>query len=150
MPVVKTFFVAGEPVTKGSIRAFVPRGWTRPVLTSTGGKELKAWESNVSWTAKQEGVKPLPGAVSLTLTFELPRPKSLPKKVAAHTKKPDIDKLARAVCDALTGIAYADDSQIVSLTVSKRYATDGAVSGCKIAITDGGSPDHEPAPQVCP
>ena len=37
-------------------------------------------------------------------------------------KKPDCDNIAKIVCDALNGIAYADDSQIVEMTVIKHYS----------------------------
>lgn len=36
--------------------------------------------------------------------------------------KPDADNIAKSVCDALNGIAYRDDSQIVVLHVSKYYS----------------------------
>ena len=38
-----------------------------------------------------------------------------------YTKKPDADNLAKAILDALNGVAYPDDAQIVTLTVRKRY-----------------------------
>ena len=38
------------------------------------------------------------------------------------TKKPDIDNIVKVVADALNGIAYADDKQIVSLVVEKYYS----------------------------
>lgn len=38
------------------------------------------------------------------------------------TKKPDCDNIAKIVLDALNGIAYYDDSQVVSLVVRKHYA----------------------------
>ena len=41
-------------------------------------------------------------------------------------KKPDADKLARHTLDALTGVIYADDGQVVSLLAEKRYADEGA------------------------
>ena len=37
------------------------------------------------------------------------------------TKKPDCDNIAKIVLDALNGIAYPDDSQVVSLDIEKRY-----------------------------
>ena len=39
-----------------------------------------------------------------------------------HTKKPDADNIAKAVCDALNGVAYQDDSQVCQLHVSKMYS----------------------------
>lgn len=37
------------------------------------------------------------------------------------TKKPDADNIAKVICDALNGVAYGDDTQIISLTVTKQY-----------------------------
>lgn len=39
--------------------------------------------------------------------------------------KPDWDNIGKAVCDALNGIAYKDDSQVVSANVYKVWASDG-------------------------
>lgn len=43
------------------------------------------------------------------------------------TVKPDCDNIAKNINDALNGIAYPDDKQIVSLTVNKYYAFDERV-----------------------
>lgn len=43
-------------------------------------------------------------------------------------KKPDCDNIAKAVLDALNGIAYKDDSQVTALIVTKRYAERGHVT----------------------
>ena len=61
------------------------------------------------------------GPLALKLYFHLPRPKSLPKKVRHHIKKPDADNLCKAIKDACRGILYRDDSQIVTLVVTKEY-----------------------------
>lgn len=61
-----------------------------------------------------------------------PVPKSTTKKDRAliaegrllPTKKPDADNVAKVICDALNGIAYTDDTQIVSLTVNKKFTFD--------------------------
>lgn len=42
-------------------------------------------------------------------------------------KKPDCDNIAKIVLDALNKIAYKDDSQVIELTVKKRYAEDARV-----------------------
>jgi crossover junction endodeoxyribonuclease RusA len=74
-------------------------------------------------------------AVRVAITFRLPRPKSTPARVLFPVKRPDIDKLARAVLDGLVaGGALADDSQVVDLLVSKRFATTRP--GCIIEITE--------------
>lgn len=39
------------------------------------------------------------------------------------TKKPDCDNIAKNINDALNGIAYVDDAQIVKETIEKKYST---------------------------
>lgn len=69
-------------------------------------------------------------ALFMYLTIYMPIPKSTSKKLAElmregiirPTKKPDIDNFCKSIMDALNGVAYADDSQIVSLHVQKFYS----------------------------
>jgi len=49
------------------------------------------------------------------------------------TKKPDADNIAKIVLDALNGVAYTDDTQVVNLSVQKRY---GEVAEVKVEITE--------------
>ncbi|HHD2713896.1 RusA family crossover junction endodeoxyribonuclease [Clostridium perfringens] len=39
-------------------------------------------------------------------------------------KKPDADNIAKIILDSLNGIAYKDDSQIIELSVIKRYTEE--------------------------
>ena len=41
------------------------------------------------------------------------------------TKKPDVDNVAKSVLDALNGVAWLDDSQVVRLEISKSYSAAG-------------------------
>jgi Holliday junction resolvase RusA-like endonuclease len=49
------------------------------------------------------------------------------KKLGIHTKKPDLDNLAKSVLDALNGIAWADDSNIHTLHLKKVYSNMPAI-----------------------
>ena len=71
-------------------------------------------------------------AVSVKALFYLPRPGGLPKRVVEHVKQPDLDKLNRAIGDALTHVLWHDDAQIVEWWTRKVYATEGA---CYVAIS---------------
>lgn len=71
--------------------------------------------------------------VAVNLVFGMPIPKSTPKSrkeamfegIIKHTKRPDVDNMAKAVLDALShGIAWEDDSQIVRLSITKEYAKE--------------------------
>ena len=71
-----------------------------------------------------------PLTMFITAYFDIP--KSTTKKNRAlidegkllPTKKPDIDNIAKVVCDALNGLAYRDDTQIVRLIMDKKYTND--------------------------
>ncbi len=115
------FTVHGDPLPKGSTRALIPKGWTRPVITSAT-KGLKKWEATIAAIAGEhmEG-EWMTGAVNVRMYFTLTRPKSLPKKQFHHIKRPDLDKLTRAAIDAMTRVIWRDDSQVVLIQAGKRY-----------------------------
>ena len=143
---VLSFTVEGKAEPQGSARAFMPKAGGRfPIVTSDNPK-LKGWRKAVSFSAMDAmasaGKSMFPfqdGPVTLTVDFYLPRPATL-KAYAAHLGRPDVDKLARAVGDALTGIVYADDSQIDMLVVRKGYAAPGTLPRAEIVVhaTTGG------------
>lgn len=118
-----TFSVHGPASTKGSTR-IVPHPKTGKSITVADTKSLPAWTQAVAWSAKAAGVKKLlkPRAVAVRVWLLFARPTSV--RVSERplmTVKPDLDKCLRATLDALTGIAYEDDSQVVETTVRKRY-----------------------------
>lgn len=125
------FSVHGVAQPKGSTRAFVPKGWTRPIVTSAN-KGLKGWEETIRHTLQDvlaKAPRPVRDAlfeapVAVTLVFYLPRPKAS-KGARYSTKKPDLDKLVRGANDAMTGLVYRDDAQVVAIGARKCYA-DGA------------------------
>lgn len=124
------FTVFGVAQPKGSTKAFLPKGWTRPIVTSDNAKN-KSWQELVAFGANAAlqdcadfPPAPLEGPVHLRVNFYLPRPKSLPKKVTVHLKKPDLDKLVRSVKDALSRVVWRDDSQVIELMATKSYAVD--------------------------
>lgn len=130
-----TFTVVGVSQPQGSTRAFVPKGWTRPIVTSANPKN-KGWRDTIASAASfalqapEHAGRVFAGPVALDVTFYLPRPKALlTKRLAAvdvpHTKKPDTDKLVRSTKDALSKVIWHDDSQVTDLVARKRYCADG-------------------------
>lgn len=74
-------------------------------------------------------------AADVNIEFVLPRPMSTPKRSTPPAiKKPDLDKLARAILDALTHTVIADDSQVVNLRASKRLAELDETPGANIRV----------------
>lgn len=70
-----------------------------------------------------------PLEMEITAIYDIPmsvsnkRRDRMLKSFEYPTKKPDIDNIAKVVCDALNGVAYKDDKQIVSLKLAKRYGS---------------------------
>jgi Holliday junction resolvase RusA-like endonuclease len=146
-----TFTVFGTAEPQGSAKAFLVRG--RPIITSDN-PSLRQWRDLVS-KAAHDALGALPAAdrtlllegVRLTVAFYLPRPKSLPKKMSAHVKKPDLDKLLRSVNDSLSAIVFRDDSQVCELVAVKHYAAPGGIPHVHIRVepTAGDVPLRVPA-----
>jgi crossover junction endodeoxyribonuclease RusA len=119
-------FVRGIPAPQGSKRAFVQKG--RAIVVDDNPKTLKDWRAAVASVLQNQWAgPPIDGAVSVELYFSLLRPKSAPKSRIWHTTRPDVDKLARALLDAMTGIVFRDDSQVTDLVVQKRYWQESGV-----------------------
>lgn len=119
------FFVPGKAAPQGSKR-HVGRG-----ILIESSKEVGPWRERVALVAhgamaaekalNGTGIVPRTTPVQVEIQFFLPRPASAPKKQIAMTKRPDIDKIARACLDALTDVVFEDDSQVVNLHLYKRY-----------------------------
>lgn len=137
---VVDFFVAGTPKPQGSKRGFVHPSTRRVILTEAAGAALKDWRHDVKLTAmsRMSGKEMIvaPTALRMVVEFVLPRPVSMAKNkpTPLAVKKPDTDKLLRAIGDALTGVVYADDSQIISLYADKRTAELGEQPGARITV----------------
>jgi crossover junction endodeoxyribonuclease RusA len=114
-----SFTVQGKPEPKGSTRIVPVRG--RAVITSDNPK-LKAWQHAIAWTVRTLAAPPFVGAVRVVLDFHLARPASTSRLCRHPVHRPDVDKLARAVLDALTGELLRDDAQVVELYARKRFA----------------------------
>jgi Holliday junction resolvase RusA-like endonuclease len=133
---VGAVFVPGNPAPQGSMKGHVIQG--RAVLT-TDNRRTKPWRADVHARLLDElegGTIVFPGKepVALSCEFVMPRTASEPKtKTRPHTKAPDVDKLVRALLDSLTGIVYRDDSQVTTLSISKRTAEVGEMPGAHVS-----------------
>lgn len=125
-----SFFVPGIPAPQGSKR-HVGKG--RLIESS---KKVKPWRHAVTTHTQRHLQTPLDGAVSLTITFVMPRPKAWGKqRQDPMTQRPDLDKLLRSTLDGLTGVAIHDDSQVTHITAHKRRASRDEPTGAHIALT---------------
>jgi Holliday junction resolvase RusA-like endonuclease len=129
-----TFFVPGQPVAKG--RPIAGRGFNGRTTLRTPEKTAN-YENLVAVACAQAmaGMEPIPGPLAVIFSVTVQTPASWSKKrqqrandgAIGATKKPDIDNIVKALCDAMNGIAYKDDAQIIELTVTKHYGNTPGV-----------------------
>jgi crossover junction endodeoxyribonuclease RusA len=132
-------FVAGKPAPQGSIRAIVHKSTGRAVAIKDNNTTQKTWRGDIREHCLDTEGQPrarFDGPVRVLLEFVMPRPLSTPKKsTPPAVKKPDIDKLQRAVLDAISSAGvWRDDSQVVDIHATKRLAELDETSGCRIRI----------------
>ena len=143
--ILASIFVPGVPRAQGSKRAFVVKGkdGKSHAAMSEDSKWTRPWRADIRKSAGELEVYREEGPVGLQLAFTLPRPKSADKGAGKlktpyelAVKKPDLDKLTRAVLDALTAVWYKDDVQVVSALISKQVALPGQRAGVRIEMTE--------------
>jgi crossover junction endodeoxyribonuclease RusA len=126
---MKSFFIPGNPIPQGSMKIIGKR------MIHTRQKDLYAWRQAVGEAAQGAGVTPLTGSVTVDAWFYVERKKSV--KRDEPNVRPDLDKLTRAILDALTGVAYVDDAQVTRINVSKEYAKALDSVGVCVTVTQG-------------
>lgn len=120
--------VPGEPVSQGRARFSTRSGFVR----AYDPKKSSDYKSYVRAIAKQIINQPMEGALVMKVVLFRSIPKSWTKKkqklaldgILKPTLKPDCSNYLKGIEDALNGIAYLDDSQLVLVHVSKRYASE--------------------------
>lgn len=143
------FTAYGSPAPKGSVKSFIPRrkdgsmvmkpNGSSPLVVKTddSGSRGKVWGGTVATSAavamREQGVtmwRSVP--LAFVVDFYQPRPQSHYRTgrnagilrddaPTAPAKRPDVDKLLRAVLDALKNVAYGDDGQVVAVVARKNF-----------------------------
>jgi len=132
------FLVPGKPCTQGSKDQF----------GREANKRLPGWRSDARQAARDERPHdwPMGAWVVVTFTASFARPQSHYGSRGGHPYlKPDapthpgrvgdVDKVARALLDALTGVLWHDDDQVVHLNARKDYAHHGEAPGLFCTVT---------------
>lgn len=141
-----SFVVPGKPRSQGSLSPFA-HPVTRKIVTRQDPKVLE-YRHAVAWAAREAGVRCTDEPVTVQIVARWARPKShyrtngeLRSKVPRHrTSAPDVDKVARAVCDGLEGVAYYSDAQVVGLEILKAWAVESSTTVTVQTITDEDAP----------
>lgn len=124
----------------------IPRAQQRPRFARVGKfvrtydpAQSRDYKALVQDYARQAGVQPIEGPVSICVEVEMPRPKRLCRKTDPDGPvpalcKPDVDNLYKIIADALTGVAYSDDSHVVKVWIGKNYHSKNALPRTRVAI----------------
>lgn len=128
------FEVRGIPRPQGSMTAWRTEEGSRARLAHSGGIPFRRWRAALANAAilATTDQPPFARAVAVTLTFRLPKPAR--SGTERPSGPPDIDKLVRAVLDALSGIVYTDDGQVCWLQVAKHWATEDDPPGVRVSV----------------
>lgn len=152
-PAICSIHVPGLPQQQGSKTAFAlpVTLWSlssipftvraKTVMKDANESKLKPWRELVAgyateYMAQEEAERVESGPVRISAYFEFPRLKSHFKadgvtlrdgRAFYKVSAPDLDKLQRAIGDALNGICYKDDSQIASWDTRKMYGSHPGV-----------------------
>ena len=136
-----TFTIPGKPVAKGRPRVASIGGHARAY---TPAKTAAAEQSFLALALPYRPAEPLDGPIAVRIVLALPVPASWSKRkrtAAAEgdllpAGRPDLDNYAKLILDALNGVFWRDDAQIVDLRVTKAYALGAA--GTTVAIEEYG------------
>lgn len=119
------FTVPGEPQGKARARTCRNGHTYTPENTVLYENLVKTeYERQCGKAMVEEGI---PLSMTIIAHYSIPASWSKSKKSLAEkneirpTKKPDADNVAKVICDALNGVAYKDDTQVVSLFVQKVF-----------------------------
>ena len=129
--------VQGKPVPQGSMTAVKAGNYV--TMRHQQGGALAVWRAAIRLQIGD--MEPTHDPVALALNFRLKRPKA--HLGLAHGKvfvkpayvndvphsTPDLDKLVRAVMDALTGVLYYDDRQVYMVSARKVYSAIEGLDG---------------------
>lgn len=124
-----------------------PVPWSRARISSRNGKitpftpaKMRAYQNKIKAAAKEamRGDPPMEGPIKVMVTVVLPIPKSFSKKRTELAKKekilpttrPDVDNYAKIAFDAMNGIFYLDDAQIVWFSCCKYYGASPSLTVC--------------------
>jgi crossover junction endodeoxyribonuclease RusA len=137
-----SFTVFGVAQSKGNHSAYQGKGMKFPIITETN-RNVASWQQLVAEAAshalQQRPItdqRLLCAGVRVSVAFYLPRPKKFQKRdvFVPHCTKPDVDRLCRAVIDALTQVVFEDDRQVTELFAWKFYAEIGAPARIDVMV----------------
>lgn len=120
------FIIPGEPQGKARARTVKTK---KGKTVSFTPEKTELYENLIKQIAMQSKIY-FEGPVKMNIIAFYGVPASDSKKkrieklanIIRPTKKPDLDNVCKVICDALNGVVYKDDTQVVSITIGKYYS----------------------------
>ena len=121
--------VYGVPIPKARART-VSNGRRTWSYTPSN---TKGWEDAIILQCKAKAPgEPITGPLRIELYFSIPRVKAWPRSYP----RGDVDNYVKSVKDALNGLFYVDDVQIISVFAAKSYSKNEGEIGVEILLTE--------------
>jgi Holliday junction resolvase RusA-like endonuclease len=118
-----------KPVPQARPRFFIRHHGLKHFVGAYDPAKCKTFKEVVAWHAKIKAIEtglrqPCQDPIELEIIFQMGKWNG---GSHYHTKRPDLDNLVKSVKDALTGVIWKDDAQIIRLTAEKRYGQEMVV-----------------------
>ena len=123
---MKTIAVSGSPTPQPRARISTRGKFARAYVPAHHA--IHEWRRSVAEEAAKVVERPTESSLGMKIDIFIARPKShylasgKIKKGVPVRPRPDVDNYAKGILDALEGIIFENDSQIVSLVVRKQWA----------------------------
>lgn len=150
---VYEFNVNIRPAPKDRPRASLMRKGTgyavgkngRPIIMFNSTKRSEGFEGGLKLAVRtqlqERGIKarfPMTGPVELGILLRIPLPEKGKQgsRMFLPACKPDLDNYEKAVMDAMNGLLYKDDAQVVTKAAKKSFTDSRACEGVTIMIRE--------------
>lgn len=126
------FVIPGKIVPKQSTRFASHRAFTSDRVTKYAKYVKECYREAYPIDSMPFEFKSTPLTAIINVYFEVPKSDSKCKReeklsLGFPTKVPDLDNCTKSILDALKGMVFPDDAQIVNLVVTKRWAEESYV-----------------------
>lgn len=124
------YVIHAEPFQQERVRASVSKMGKKSIVKMYDPPRSKQYKKVIQQQVLSQSPSIMEGNLKLQVTFYVKIPKSYSKKqrkaieegLLLPNKKPDLSNYIKILEDALNGICYKDDSQIVEIHAQKQYS----------------------------
>ena len=132
---IYNFEILGEPVAKEAVKVSMHGKFVHKYMPKKTRNAMADIRSQII-AQLPNGFRPTAKPLNLTVQARRQRPKSTPKRVKYPITRPDASNYLKLIEDALNGLVWLDDSQVVRIFAGKEYATEKHPPGITLMIEE--------------